>query len=56
MDDSLTNIDLIYDFALALNASIEQQVPELNFAGENIDRLRHNRFSLRMAINESSYY
>ena len=28
MDDSLTNIDLIYDFALALNASIEQQVPE----------------------------
>ena len=28
MDDSLTNIDLIYDFAYALNASIEQQVPE----------------------------
>ena len=28
MDDSLTNIDLIYDFALALNASIEQQMPE----------------------------
>ena len=29
MDDSLTNIDLIYNFALALIASIEQQVPEL---------------------------
>ena len=24
----MTNIDLIYDFALAINASIEQQVPE----------------------------
>ena len=29
MDDSLSNIDLIYDFAKVVNASIEQQVPEL---------------------------
>jgi len=28
MDVSSTNIDLTYDFALSLNASIEQQVPE----------------------------